>query len=215
MTYENVTRTLREHYDRTAHERDKDEKSDWKLEQRKHFLELLNKEGKCTLLEIGAGTGHDSLFFKENGLDVTSTDLSPVMVELCRTKGLTAFVMDLLHLELPAESFDAVYALNCLLHVPRAEMPRVLETLRNILRPSGLLFVGTYGGQDKEGFFVEGGYEDERFLSYYSQSSLQKEFGAYFEIVTYREIPISEGNRSCVQSLIVRKTGLNTGSKST
>jgi SAM-dependent methyltransferase len=33
------------------------------------------------LLELGAGTGQDSLFFQENGLAVVATDLSPRMVE--------------------------------------------------------------------------------------------------------------------------------------
>jgi SAM-dependent methyltransferase len=74
-------------------------------------------------LEIGAGTGNDGLYFQNNGLDVTCTDLSPDMVNLCREKGLKAYVMDFLSLDFPPGSFDAIYALNCLLHVPTRELP--------------------------------------------------------------------------------------------
>lgn len=56
-------------------------------------------------------------------LQVVATDLSPAMVGFCRQKGLDAHVMDFLHLDFPAGSFDAVYALNCLLHVPNADLP--------------------------------------------------------------------------------------------
>jgi ubiquinone/menaquinone biosynthesis C-methylase UbiE len=62
------------------------------------------------LLEVGAGTGQDSIFFQVNGLAVAATDLSPGMVESCRRKGLEAYVMDLKDLSFPAESFDAAYA---------------------------------------------------------------------------------------------------------
>jgi hypothetical protein len=40
------------------------------------------------------------------------------MVARCRDKGLDAQVMDFSQLNFPAQSFDAVHAMNCLLHVP-------------------------------------------------------------------------------------------------
>jgi SAM-dependent methyltransferase len=48
--------------------------------------------------------------------------------------------MDFLHLDFPAGSFDAVYALNCLLHVPNADLPEVLAAIRAVLRPGQLHF---------------------------------------------------------------------------
>ena len=67
------------------------------------------------------------------------------MVERCRAKGIEAHVMDFLHLDFPAGSFDAVFAMNCLLHVPNQDLPAVLAAVRSI-RPGGLFFVGVYGG---------------------------------------------------------------------
>src|SRR5436305_11462127 len=124
--YDEITESLRVSYDRNVEERDRTPIAPWKLEERGKFLQLLQAGAKNTLLEIGAGPGKDSLYFQENGLQVVSTDLSPEMVKRCREKGLTAYVMDFLHLTFPPASFDAVYALNCLLHVPKTDLPRVL-----------------------------------------------------------------------------------------
>ena len=73
----------------------------WKLDQRAAFLERLEAEGGGSLLEIGAGVGRDSLFFQNNCLEVTATDLSPEMVRFCREKGLNAHVMDFWKLDFP------------------------------------------------------------------------------------------------------------------
>src|SRR2546428_4340530 len=107
--------------------------------------------GATAALEVGAGTGQDSLFFKQNGLEVTATDLSPQMVEPCRAKRLPAHVMDFLHLDFAPASFDAVYALNCLLHVPNGDLPAVLEAIDRLMCAKGLLYVGLYGGDQQEG----------------------------------------------------------------
>ena len=119
--YNDVIACLRESYNRNASERNQYGIEDWKVEQQQHFLSLLQQEGKQRLLEIGAGPGRDSQFFQDKGLEVTCTDLSPEMVALCRAKGLNAHVMDFLSLDFPAESFEMVYALNCLLHVPKRD----------------------------------------------------------------------------------------------
>ncbi len=203
-TYQTVAAALREHYDRTASRRDRGERAVWKLDVRQRFLLLLQEEGKRDVLEIGAGPGFDSLFFQENGLRVVATDLSPAMVELCQQKGLEAHVRDFLSLDLPDESVDAVYALNCLLHVPRADLPAVLKNLCRMLRKGGLLNAITYGGVEREGTFAEGGFE-ERFLSYYTRERLVEVYTALFELVEIHEIPTGEAERPVAFSLILRK----------
>ncbi|MEU8663730.1 class I SAM-dependent methyltransferase, partial [Actinoplanes philippinensis] len=124
--------------------------------------------------EVGAGTGQDSLFFQEQGLTVVAADLSPVMVEHCRAKGLDAHVMDFLHLDFPAGSFDAVFAMNCLLHVPNRDLPTVLAAIRSVLRPGGLLFVGVYGGNEEswEGTVDTDEHVPPRFFSWRGDEQL-------------------------------------------
>ena len=63
--YKQVIASLQQSYNATkAIERDKGEKAAWKVAERQHFLALLQKEGKTTLLEVGAGQGRIANFYK-------------------------------------------------------------------------------------------------------------------------------------------------------
>jgi SAM-dependent methyltransferase len=205
--YHRVIDDLRESYDRKAEERDNYEIDSWKIEERCRFLSLLRKEGKKNLLEIGAGPGVHGKFFQDNGLDVICTDLSPEMVRLCREKGLTAHVMDFLHLDFPPSSFDAVYALNCLLHVPRKDLARVLEAIRVLLKPGGLFYLGVYGGKESERVWPEDRYEPKRFFSFLSDDQITEIATRFFELVDFEQIHLENGDPALhFQALILRRS---------
>jgi SAM-dependent methyltransferase len=203
--YDQVIASLREAYDRKAEERDNKETSSWKLEERQRFLALLQEEGKQSLLEIGAGTGACSKFFQDSGLEVIATDLSPENVRLCREKGLTAYEMDFFHLDFPPRSFDAVHALNCLLHVPKKDLPEVLQAIRVLLKPGGLFYLGVYGGKESERVYPEDHYEPKRFFSFHSDEQLEAVVTRFFELVDFRQIPLKEGGFH-FQALILRRS---------
>lgn len=193
MDYQQVVTQLRVAYNsESAQQRNQTPKNDWKMVERQHFLELLQQEGKQTLLEVGAGTGTDSLFFQNNGLQVTCTDLSPSMIELCRAKGLDAYEMDFLNLDFPPASFDALYALNCLLHVPSKDLPAVLENLRKLLRPGGLFFLGVYGGSEREGVNENDWHKPPRFFAYHSDDFMRNAVSRSFEIVSFKAVSLGE-----------------------
>ncbi|MEO3874213.1 class I SAM-dependent methyltransferase [Nonomuraea sp. B12E4] len=162
-------------------------------------------EGGGRLLEIGAGTGKDSAYFRDNSLDVVAVDLSPAMVALCKEKGIEAHVMDFLGLDFPPGSFDAVYALNCLLHVPNNDLPAVLDTIRTLMRSGGLFFLGVYGGGDLtgEGAFEADDHRPPRFFSFRSDEQLQEYALEFFEIVDFHVVG-SDDNR--FRSLTLRRS---------
>ncbi len=196
---------LMEAYNRYARDRDSRELHPWKIQELDRFLALLKEERKKTVLEIGAGTGKISRFFKDNGLKVITTDMSPEMVRLCREKGLPACVMDFCSMGFSRESFDAVWALNCLLHVPKKELPEVLEGIRDVLKPEGLLYMGVYGGPDFEGIWEEDYYSPKRFFSFHSDQQIQEIVARFFQILYFRGITVGEGENH-FQSIILRKT---------
>jgi len=204
MNYEQRKADLVTVYNLQAEERDKREMDNWKVVERAHFLSWLQKEKKRILLEIGAGPGRDGLFFKDQGFQVTCVDLSPKMVELCLQKGLDAQVMDMIHLDFERESFDAVYALNSFLHLPKDKFPVALENVRNVLRPSGLFFLGTYGGIEFEGTYEKDPYRPKRFFSFHSDENLKRILADMFEILHFKRIDFDEGALS-FQSVILRK----------
>jgi SAM-dependent methyltransferase len=190
MMYSQVVKDLRESYNRMVEERDKKTMAFWKIEERCQFLSLLQKGHKKNLLEIGAGTGIHGKFFQDSGLAVVCTDLSPEMVKRCQEKGLTAYTMDFLNLEFPDCSFDAIYALNCLLHVPKQDLPKVLELIQNLLKPSGFFYLGQYGGMEHEGIWTEDHYEPKRFFSFRSDDQIQKITAEFFEVIYFKQIPL-------------------------
>lgn len=199
-----VKRNLLVYYDQTAVVRDERGIADWKAAERGHFLALLQAEGKRRLLEIGAGPGQDSLFFQQHGLAVVCTDLSPQMVALCRQKNLTAHVMDFYHLNFPAASFDAVFALNCLLHVPKPDLPQVLAQIQRVLCPGGLFYFGVYGGKEHGGIWRDDPHEPKRYFSFYLDEQIQQAVTPFFTLVSFHVVRLENVDDHYFQSMIWR-----------
>lgn len=205
--YKKVTNDLRAAYDRAADDRDKRELAPWKERERQAYLELLQQEDKHTLLEIGAGSGRDSLFFQQNGLWVISSDLSPEMVRLCRQKGLEAYEMDFLNLDFADASFEAVYALSCLLHVPKAHLAEALLEIRRVMAPGGLFFFGVYGGIEKDGPWEDDVHVPKRHFALYLDEQIKAITGDFFAVCDFRAIKTPDSRRSGIhyQRLILQK----------
>jgi SAM-dependent methyltransferase len=204
MTTNPFKAILIDSYNRHAQERDGHGIESWKMKERANFLELLKQEHKGSLLEIGAGPGKDSKFFRDSGLDVTCIDLSPEMIKLCKQKGLVAHQMDMTDLKFTPDSFDAVYALNSFLHISEAEFLIALENVRNVLKPTGLFYLGVYGGYEFEGIWEKDTYEPKRFFSLRTDEHIRQLTAQYFELLSFKRIEI-EHNDSHFQSLTLRK----------
>jgi SAM-dependent methyltransferase len=188
-----------------ASRRDRFDKPRWKVTERAGFLRRLEAEGCRSLLEVGAGTGQDSAYFATAGLRVTATDMSPDMVSYCRAKGLDAHVLDFSEPGSGLGPFDAVYAMNCLLHVPNAELPGVLVSLRGLLRPGGLFFLGVYGGSGEEGTADGDDYSPPRFFSWRTDEQILGFARACFEVEDFHIVAPEPGDFR-FQSLTLRRS---------
>lgn len=200
----NTKETLKQSYNNHAHER-RDEIQEWKTGPRNKFLNLLREEGKKNILEIGAGNGRDSRFFIDNGFQVVATDLSDEMVKICRTKDIEAYEIDYYNLSQMNKTFEGIWSMNCLLHVKKADLETVLEEIDKVLSPSGLLFIGIYGGEDNEGIWEEDIYTPHRFFSSYSDKKIRDIVVKYFDLVSFDRI--ETGGKYHHQSIILRKKG--------
>ncbi|WP_047982808.1 class I SAM-dependent methyltransferase [Ornithinibacillus californiensis] len=200
------TKEIIESYNQKANERDRLTVQDWKVAERNTFLSFLHKENKKSLLEIGAGPGKDSLFFQEKGLETFATDISVEMIKLCKEKGLTAKVMDFADLDFPDNHFDAIWSLNCLLHVPKMEIRGVLQEIKRVLKPSGLFYMGVYGGENHEGIWEEDHYTPKRFFSFFEDETIKELVSEFFTIEYFEVIPKEVvGGKFQFQSIILRK----------
>jgi SAM-dependent methyltransferase len=196
--------SLKASYNEQADSRDKVDIDDWKIIELESYINALNNEGSSSVLDIGAGSGQHGKFLLDHGFDVTCIDLSPSMVDTCRMKGLTAEVMDYYTLGFDAESFDAVWAMNTLLHVPKVSLPAVLKNIHTVLKEDGLFYMGVYGGKDSEGVWEEDTYIPKRFFSFYTNDDILDVVSPLFEVLNFHVVSEAGGNLD-FQSLLLRK----------
>lgn len=198
---------LKKYYNQEAEYRNNSEKQDWKIKVRDEFYKLTKLENKEILLELGAGAGYDSQFFMKNGLKVIATDLSSEMVKRCKEKNIEAYELDFYNLSEMNKKFECIWAMNTLLHVPKADLSKVLNEINLVLKENGLFYMGVYGGEDFENEYVKAEISDApRFFSYYSKNELRTILENYFQIITFEEFNVGRGaDKDIFQSIIMRK----------
>lgn len=179
------------------------EMNPWHADLRNLFLEMITAEGKQTLLDIGAGSGCDTQFFIDHGFDVTAIDLSDEMVKVCKEQGIRAMEYDLYELSQFGQTFDAMWAMNSLIHVEKCNLPHVLQEIREALNPSGLFFMGVYGSDDWEGILEGDLFSPPRYFSFYSEEKIREVVSQYFELIRFETIDF--GKSYYFQAMILRK----------
>lgn len=212
MEYQSVKDGLRRAYDANADVREAMVDLSWKVPERERFWQRLRDRGAGSLLEIGAGHGVSGRYYADRGLNVTCVDYSPPLVAHCRAKGLTAHVMDFSRLECDADSFDAVFGMNCLLHVPRGELAEVLASVERVLRPDGLFYWGQYGGREFEGVLDGDEYEPKRFFSFMTDAEIRRRAREFFDVVDFRALEFDDGRGYQALTLTPRpRSGASSG----
>ncbi len=137
------------------------------------FLDFIPKGGH--ILDLGCGSGRDSLYFIEQGYGVTAMDASSEMARLASQRlGQTVQVMSFQELNY-SNTFDGIWACASLLHCPKQEMKAVTRKLIKALKTNGVLFMsfkqGTGERIDERGRFFNNYTELElaEILAEYSQ----------------------------------------------
>jgi len=100
------------------------------------------------LLEVGCGTGTDSLQFARGGVVFTAVDLTPRSIEIARKRFEVynqqgKFILsDAENLNFPDESFDVVYSFGVIHHTPNTE--RAATEIHRVLKRGGKAIVMVY-----------------------------------------------------------------------
>lgn len=141
------------------------------------YVDLLSREGRTTVLEVGCGPGRDGTALQDDGLTYTGVDLAPASVEHCRAIGLDAHVASVLDLPFPDATFDAGWTMSTLLHIDNADLRPALSEICRVLRPGAPLAIGLWGAAEA----TEHAFEDEtefgpaRFFSIRTDDQLRAE----------------------------------------
>ena len=152
---------------------------DYIVDGRELFIKNLN--GK-DVLDLGCGPGRDSLFFKNLGLNPFCIDISPVIIKMCKEKGLDAKIGDFENLEFENNSFDGVWAYTSLLHSPKKKFAGIIGKIGVILREKGIFYLGMKEG-DFEGWIKDERYSGmPRFIALYKDEELKEILSKKFNI---------------------------------
>lgn len=124
------------------------------------------------VLDAGCGPGRDTLLLRGRGARVAPADLSYGML---RSQSLArAIQADMRALPVRDAAMDGVWCQAALLHVPRAEVPRVLGEFARVTRRGGALHLAVSEG-DGEGW-ESGRYgpDSPRFYVHHREAPLQE-----------------------------------------
>lgn len=110
------------------------------MSEQYHFFEKYLK-GKGTILDIGFGSGRDSLYFKSKGYEVVAIDPEEEFIKHGKQ-------LDIGHIyQLKAEDieftnmFDGIWACASLLHVSSKDLNDVFKKCERALKDNGVMYV--------------------------------------------------------------------------
>lgn len=130
-----------------------------------------------SILDIGIGTGLGSVLFHKAGLKVHGMDISPKMLDACRSKGFTALQLhDLSNPPYPYDSDSMDHAVCAGVLTFFSDLSPVFKETARILRKGGLFAFVVGDRVESEAHEVEAGPEhtkSERILMMYRHSPKQ------------------------------------------
>jgi len=83
-------------------------------------------------------------------------------------------------------------------------LPTVLQRLQALLRPTGLFFLGVYGGTEEEGPHKDDDHVPPRYFAHHTDEFMQRAVAPYFDPVSFQALHL--GNLAWhFQTLILRR----------
>ncbi len=125
------------------------------------FISLLSPSS--LILDLGCGSGRDSLAFLQKGFSVEAADACKEFCDAAKRltsefmSSIQIFQMDFSELS-AVQKYDGVWACASLLHVSKKELPQILKKIEEALKTDGIFYCS----------FKWGNFEGERNGRYFS-----------------------------------------------
>ena len=146
----------------------------------KEFLKLVPEGGK--ILDLGCGSGRDSMNFMKLGYEVTAVDGAKELAKKASVLlGKEVIVSTFEELKLK-EKFHGIWACASLLHIKREDLKIVLNNLYNNLDDNGVFYMSFKYGEkeyvdDKNRYF--NCFTDESIISFINENTKYNILGLY------------------------------------
>ena len=119
------------------------------------FIDKLTSESNQIILDVGCGSGRDSIYFASLGFTVTAVDGSAKLLNLAKED--CEHDIDWLQLRFKdivkqnwVNYFTGIWACASLLHLPFNELPSVLNILVAALKTGGIIYLSfKYGNSER------------------------------------------------------------------
>jgi SAM-dependent methyltransferase len=146
---------VRTSYDRVADEYvariyDELQRKPFDREMLDRFAASVKPQG--LICDLGCGPGHVARYLYDSGARVCGVDLSPEMLRHARrlNPGIEFNQGDMMALDVADSEWAGVTAFYSIIHIAPANLARVLDEIRRVLRPGGPLLLAFHLGDDRE-----------------------------------------------------------------
>ncbi len=152
-------------------------------------------------VDLGCGPGHDAIYLRRKGFNVTAVDIAPAAIELARrnaaeagVSGIDFKVCDALFIRDPHGSYTFANDRGCFHGLPPDRRTDYVKMARKLLLPRGHLFLRTFSRNQPEG---PGPYR-------FSREELESYFVPLFAVMDFKEGE-SGKNRRRLNFCLLRK----------
>jgi 2-polyprenyl-3-methyl-5-hydroxy-6-metoxy-1,4-benzoquinol methylase len=134
-------------------------------------------------LDIGSGNGVFAKWLQEEGFNILCIDPSDEMCRRSRAKGLKTIQTTLQEFQ-EKETFDSIFAICSLLHIPKADWPAQIDKIACLLNGGGTFFLALREGATE-------GYEEQqtgypRFFSNFEEKEVLNYLEQRFDLLDFR-----------------------------
>ena len=134
------------------------------MKELKLLIQEIGFQKKIKILDVGFGSGRDSLYFKNKGYNVYSIDTVKEFCDYAKSKGLdNVYCISIEDINYINE-FDAIWACASLLHIELNKLEYVFNKCYKALKNNGVMYVSF-----KYGTFE--GFIDDRYFTYLNEDS--------------------------------------------
>ena len=121
----------------------------WKVpsEEVYYYLYRWKQMNFNNFLDLGCGIGRHSIFFAENGFNVTSYDLSKEGIEILqkeienRKLQIKTIIGDIKKLSLKNQEFDCILGFHSIYHVDSENIKNVFKEIYRVLKTGGEIYI--------------------------------------------------------------------------